>query len=228
MLPNDLIRRDVFMIFRILICCLLCLSGPASADNRGAEIIDKLQDKFGDLKTLSARFVRKHYWRIMDQHSEMDGRLYVQRPKRFRFETKIQMVVTDGEKVWNYAPKNEQVLISDYNTVEKNRSDEKLLFDLILLGGYAQTYLPAHKGDERVDGKNCYVVELTAKLSDTYIPTILLWIDKRVWVVRQVEYRFLNGDVTTFELSDLKVDKKISEDKFQFVVPKNIEAVDLR
>lgn len=218
------------MISKLLTFCLICLLsvGSVGADERGADIVDKLQNKFDGLKTLSARFVRKHYWRIMDQQSEIDGRLYVQRPKRFRFETKGQIVVTNGKTSWNYAPANEQVLISDYNAVEKDKSYEKLLFDLILLGGYAQSYAPTYVGDEKVDGKNCHIVELTARQEDTYIHRIQLWIDKRMWVVRQVEYHNLHDDITTFELSNLEIDKKISEDKFQFRIPKNVEAVDLR
>jgi len=210
----------------VLICVLLI--SPALAKDRGADVIDRLQGKFDDLKTLSARFVRKSYWRIMDQKSAIDGRLYVERPNRFRFETKGPTVVTDGEKVWNYTPANEQVLISDYNTVEKNKSPEKLLFDLILLGGYAESYTPVYMGEEKVDNKACHIVELTARLEDTYIHRIRLWIDKRMWVVRQVEYYDLHGNITTFELSDLEVDKKMDADIFMFHIPKNVETIDLR
>lgn len=218
---------------KISIICLLCLSaflGPTSvlADERGAEVIDRLQDKFEDLKTLTARFDRKHYWQIMDQSSEISGRLYVERPKRFRFETKDQTVVTDGVQTWNYAPQNEQVLISDYNTVQKNNSDEKLLFDLILLGGYANDYSPKYVGEDKIDGKNCYIVELTAKMDDTYIHRIRLWIDRRMWVVRQVQYHNIHDDITTYQLADLQVNKKIDEDTFQFRLPKDIEVIDLR
>ncbi|MBT5832924.1 MAG: outer membrane lipoprotein carrier protein LolA, partial [Candidatus Latescibacteria bacterium] len=181
------------MNFKHLTYCFVCLScflvvGPAQANERGADIIERLQKKFDNIKTLSARFVRKYHWRIMDQVTEIKGRLYVERPKRFRFETQKQIVVTDGETAWNYAPENEQVLISDYNATQKDRSPEKLLFDLILLGGYAESYSPAYVGEEKVGGKSCRIVELTAKLEDTYIHSIRLWSDKRMWVVRQVEY----------------------------------------
>lgn len=208
------------------VCALSTFS--VHADERGAEVVDKLQREFEDLKTLTGRFVRKHYWQIMDQKTEVQGRLYVQRPKQFRFETRDQTVVTDGVTAWNYAQANEQVLISAYDAVEKDRSYEKLLFDLILLGGYAQSYNPQYAGEERVDGERCYIVELTAKQDDTYIHRIRLWIDRGDWVVRQVEYHNLQGDVTTYELSDLKIDKRLDDDTFRFNIPKNVEAIDLR
>lgn len=220
----------IFKHFIYCFVCLMCLSAvaPLQADERGAEIIERLQKKFDGLKTLSARFTRQYYWQIMDQKSEIKGHLYVERPKRFRFETQTQTVVTNGEMTWNYAPKNEQVLISDYSATQNDRSPEKLLFDLILLGGYAESYSPAYIGEKKIDNKDCRVVELTAKLEDTYIHRIRLWIDKRQWVVRQVEYRDLHENLTTYELSDLEIGKQINEETFQFRIPKNVEVVDLR
>jgi outer membrane lipoprotein-sorting protein len=46
--------------------------------------------------------------------------------------------------------------------------------------------------------------------------------------VRQVEYYDLHGNVTTFELSDIEVDKKMDADLFVFQIPKNVETIDLR
>ena len=206
---------------------LLCV-GSAQADARGSEVVEKLQKKFKGLKTLSARFTKQFYWRLMEQHQEVKGKLVVQRPDRFRFDSDAQVVVTDGKTAWNYAPANAQVMVSDYATVEKNRSHEKLLFDLILLGGYDDNYVPVYVGEDKINRKSCHVVDLTTKKEDTYVHTIRLWVDKRLSLVRQVEYRNIHEDVTTFKLSDLKVDKKIEEDQFTFQAPKGVESIDLR
>ena len=204
------------------------LFGSIRADMTGPEVIGRLQKKFDDLETLSARFVKRHYWQLMDQHQEIKGQLLVQRPNRFRFESNAQTIVSDGKTAWNYAPANEQVLVSDYETVEKDRSYEKLLFDLILLGGYAESFESQYIGEERIDRKSCHVVELVTRQEDAYIHKIRLWVDNRMWVVRQVEYRNIHDDVTTFGLSDIKVDKKVAANRFAFRVPKGVELIDLR
>ena len=213
------------------VCALLGIlfcTGSARADARGSEVVGKLQKKFAELKTLSAHFVKQHYWRLMEQHQEVKGTLLVQRPDRFRMDSDVQVVVSDGKTAWNYAPANAQVLVSDYSAIENDRSYEKLLFDLILLGGYDESYTPVYVGEKKVQRKTCYVVDLSAKKEDTYIHTIRLWIDKRLYLVRQVEYRNIHDDITTFALSDLKVNKRVKADQFTFHVPKGVELIDLR
>ena len=213
------------------VCALLGIlfcAGVARADARGSEVVGKLQKKFAELKTLSAHFVKQHYWRLMEQHQEVKGALLVQRPDRFRMDSDVQVVVSDGETAWNYAPANAQVLVSDYSAIENDRSYEKLLFDLILLGEYDESYTPVYVGEKKVQRKTCYVVDLSAKKEDTYIHTIRLWIDKRLYLVRQVEYRNIHDDITTFVLSDLKVNKRVKADRFTFHVPKGVELIDLR
>ena len=213
----------LFAMLGIVFC-----AGSARADARGAEVVGKLQKKFAELKTLSAHFVKQHYWRLMEQHQEMKGTLLVQQPNRFRMDSNVQVVVSDGETAWNYAPANAQVLVSDYSAIENDRSYEKLLFDLILLGGYDENYAPVYVGEKKVQRKTCYVVDLSATKEDTYIHTIRLWIDKRLYLVRQVEYRNIHDDITTFVLSDLKVNKRVKADQFTFHVPNGVELIDLR
>ncbi len=213
----------LFAMLGIVFC-----AGSARADARGAEVVEKLQKKFAELKTLSAHFVKQHYWRLMEQHQEMKGTLLVQQPNRFRMDSDVQVVVSDGETAWNYAPANAQVLVSDYSAIENDRSYEKLLFDLILLGGYDENYAPVYVGEKKVQRKTCYVVDLSATKEDTYIHTIRLWIDKRLYLVRQVEYRNIHDDITTFVLSDLKVNKRVKADQFTFHVPNGVELIDLR
>jgi outer membrane lipoprotein-sorting protein len=99
---------------------------------------------------------------------------------------------------------------------------------LILLGGYDESYAPTYIGEEKIGNKTCYAVELSAKKEDTYVHKIRIWVDKKLYLVRQVEYRNIHDDVTTFVLSDLEVDKKLDAHQFTFHIPKGVELVDLR
>ncbi|MDE2799847.1 MAG: hypothetical protein OXI94_14390, partial [Gemmatimonadota bacterium] len=70
-------RRSLHTFLAIL--SILLYTGTVQADTRGSEVVAKLQKKFADLETLSAHFVKQHYWRVMDQHQEVKGKLLVQR-----------------------------------------------------------------------------------------------------------------------------------------------------
>lgn len=226
MMRRMLHRRSLQVLLAIL--GILFCTRTVQADTRGSEVVAKLQKKFADLETLSAHFVKQHYWRVMDQHQEVKGKLLVQHPDQFRMDSDVQVVVSDGKTVWHYAPANAQVLVSDYTAMENDRNYEKLLFDLIFWGGYDENYVPVFVGEEKIQRKACYTVDLLAKKEDTYIHKIRLWIDKRLYLVRQVEYRNIHEDVTTFVLSDLKVNKKARPDQFTFHVPGGVELIDLR
>lgn len=218
--------KRIFFFFWLVLSCTM--ADQAAFALNGQEVVGRLQKRFQGLKTLSAGFMKRHYWKLMDQTHEIKGQLFVQRPNQFRLDTKAQTVVTDGKTAWNYAPANEQVLVSDYEDVKNDKSYEKLLFDLILLGGYSDNYVPQYVGEEKVKRKTCHLVELASKQKDMYIYQIRLWVDKKMWLVRQVEYRNIHDDVTTFELSDLKVDKQLKADRFRFHIPKGVELVDMR
>ena len=192
------------------------------------EVVRNLQDRFEETKNLSARFERRHYWKLVDQEQKIRGRLYVQKPDKFRFVTEVQTVVTDGKTAWNYSPGNKQAVISGYETVQEDRSYEKLLFDLILLGGYLERFDARYAGETRAQRKRCHLVELASKDEERYITRVRLWVDLKSWVVLQVEYRNINEDVTTYVLSDIKVNKDLDASLFRFDPPEGVDLVDLR
>jgi outer membrane lipoprotein carrier protein len=212
--------------YAILLFIALLASPALSLD--GPEVIGRVQKQFDKLKTLSARFEKRHFWKLVDQTQSVKGELHVEKPNRFRLESEIRTVVTDGETAWSYDPQNEQVLMNDYVAVEGDRSYEKLLFDLVLLGGYEERFTPTYVGEEKVQDKRTHVVDLRATEQDAYIETVRLWIDRKEWLVRQIEYQNINGDVTTYELDHLKKNKKLKEGLFQFTAPPGVEVVDLR
>ena len=215
-------RRLFFLVAGVLLLC-----GSAWGID-GPEVIGKLQAQFDAMHSLSARFEKRHYWKLDGQAHEIEGRIYVQKPDRFRLETRIQTVVTDGETAWSYVPDNRQVLMQSYTSVKDDRSYEKQLFDLILTGGYLDRFVPRYAGEERVDRKACHLVELAARQDGAYISRVRLWVDGKEWQVRRVEYQNINDDITTYTLSDLKVNKKLKDGLFQFTPPKGVEVVDLR
>lgn len=211
----------ITLFFFLLTCA------PASALD-GAEVIARLQTRFEKIKTLQADFLKRHFWKLIDQTQEVKGRLVVAKPNRFLLQSSVQTIVTDGERAWSYDPSNEQVLLSDYTAVDQDQSYEKLLFDLILLGGYENRFSPNLDGEERVEGKRCHLLTLTPTDPDAYVDRVRLWVDRKAWLVRKVEYRNINADETTYVLSDLKENKRTNEETFRFQAPEGVEVVDLR
>ncbi len=210
--------------------CILWLVCSSAAALDGLEAVDRLQEKFDKVRTLSARFEKKHHWKLVDRTTRLKGKLHVEKPNRFRFETGVQTVTTDGTTAWNYVPDNDQVLVSNYGKVKDDRSFEKMLFDLILLGvgEYRETFNARYEGEARARGARCHVIALEAKESDRYVSRVKVWVDRKAWLVRRIEYSNINDDLTTYDLWDLKVNRDLDPGLFGFDPPKDVEVVDLR
>jgi outer membrane lipoprotein carrier protein len=210
--------------------CLVGLLVGSAVGLDGPEVVRRMQGRFAKVQTLSARFEKQHHWQLVDQKTRLKGRLYVEKPGKFRFETDVQTVATDGTTAWNYVPDNEQVLVSGYGKVQEDRSFEKMLFDLILLGAgeYTSAFTAGYGGDARVRGSRCHILVLDAREADRYVSRVRVWVDRKLWLVRRIEYRNINDDVTTYELWDIKVNKELKPSLFTFEPPKGVEVVDLR
>jgi outer membrane lipoprotein-sorting protein len=207
---------------------MLAMTAPVTAEDDGARVIGDLQRRFRALENLEAKFEKRHYWKLVDQEQQIAGKLFVEKPNRFRLETSIQTVVTDGKTAWNYVPQNQQVVVSNYESVKADRSYEKLLFDLVLLGGYDDRFRPEYVGEERVEGQRTHRVDLKSIEEDGYITDVRLWMDRRDGLVRKVEYHNINNDVTTYVLSDFRVNRKLKEGTFTFLAGDETDVVDLR
>ncbi len=59
--------------------------------------------------------------------------------------------------------------------------------------GLIDSYRTRLVGEETIDGNDCYVVELTAKIRDIAYPRQKLWIDKELFTLRRSEQYALSG-----------------------------------
>jgi outer membrane lipoprotein carrier protein len=194
----------------------------------GPEVIARLKGRFGSLQSLSAGFEKSHYWKLADQTQSVRGRLWVQKPDKFRLDSPAQTIVSDGQTAWSYDPASGQVLVNSHDVVEQDRSHEKLLFDLILLGDPTARFEAEIRDDQKVGGRRCHTVELRARRAGDFIPSVLVWVDAADFLVRRIEYRTLNDDLTTYLLSGIRTDKTPDPKVFSFKPPPGADVVDMR
>lgn len=90
-------------ILTLLILPLCALSAPM-----------QIADYFSTLQSLSADFSQTVYGEQGQPLEQASGRMYMQRPRRFRWEYVApykQLVVADGERVWLYDQSLEQITV---------------------------------------------------------------------------------------------------------------------
>ena len=57
-------------------------------------------------------------------------------------------------------------------------------------------------------------------------PRYNFWVDRKKWLLLQIEQLEANGNLTTYLLRDHRTNKKIADEVFAFEVPEGVEVLD--
>ena len=132
------------------------------------------------------------------------------------------VLITDGETVWQYSVANKQVIIDQ---ADKNGTNQ-LPGDFLLK--YADGYAPKLVGEELLNGKQCYVLNLKSVSGDDYYQKIKVWIDKKKYYTQKIEQYDINDNVNIYTMKSVLKNLPVSDTKFHFTVPPGVEIIDLR
>ncbi len=187
----------------------------------GDEIISEVQEHFTDYKTFSARFEKKFYWAVLDKQRNREGRIYLSHPDRFRIELQGgDVIVSDGEAIWSYIERNAQVVVGPYEGEVK--TPWEMFFD------YSERYKPISVEENELDGRSCYLLVMAPENEVSVVERMRVWVDRKKWLLLQVEQLEANGNLTTYRLKDHRTNKKIDDEVFAFQVPEGVEVLDRR
>jgi len=211
-------------MIRIAVIYLLCalLSASLAEGLTGQEVVDRARERLGKAEAISLGFRRTLYWKMADMEEEVEGKLFFLKPDRFRLETPVQVVVTDGRTMWSYSAENEQVIVSPYHRSDDPSSPERILFE------YSENYTAAYVGEEKIGKMVCDVVRLTPKEKDSNIVWMKVWVDRKKRVTVKIRFVDVNENEITYDLSKIKMNPKLSEALFRFDVPEGVDVVDMR
>jgi chaperone LolA len=203
----------------IVLC--YCLAPRMAAGISGGEIIAEVQKRLSDYKTFSARFEKQFYWAVLDKRRNRAGRIYLRRPDRFRIELEGgDVVVADGQSIWSYVERNGQVVVSPY--AGEIQTPWEVFFD------YAERYTPIAVKESKLQGRSCYLLVMVPENEVSVVEQMRIWVDRKKWLLLQVEQLEANGNLTTYLLKDHRTNKKIADEVFAFEVPEGVEVLDRR
>ena len=224
--------RRAPLFFVLVSATAFCL--PA-ADLRAAtkeEILEKMTAAGRSVTNFSASIAQKKWTAILKEFDRgesgnlwylrgKDGKAYLRR-EILRPENNI-LVISDGEAVF-YEPRIRQA-----HKYQLGKNKDKAEFLVLGFGPSASslsdTYDIRLLGEENVDGRKAYMLELRPKSDKAaaYFPQIVLWIAEQVWLPIQQKLIEPNGDYLLIKFSDLKLNPGISRSRFKLVLPGNVE-----
>lgn len=214
---------------RYFIITYIFLLGLSFSDNSIAanqitakEIIEKVQEKYKKTTTAIAKYTQTIKYRLSKIEQSINGTLYLKKGKKYRIETDIQTVLTDGITSWAYSPKTKQVVIDNFKEDKGSLTPEKFLTE------YPDDFYSNLIGKSKVNNQDAFELKLTPKSNSNFIKSMKVWVDNDEWFIRKVELIDMNDNTTTYTVKKIDVNVEIGNDKFQLKPGKDIQVIDLR
>jgi chaperone LolA len=187
----------------------------------GNRIIKEVQNKFESITNLSADFSQSNELPDVKKPVTYKGKFLFEKENKYRIELKNSQIITDGKTVWNYNKKAKKVIVGDAESDQSVFSVKNVVFD------YPSQSKISYVGKELIDGDSCNVIQLDPVDKDKKFESAKLWIDSNN-LIKKFEIKNPDNSIMVFELSDIKINQKISKDKFIFNPPQGTEIIDLR
>lgn len=205
------------MIRRFLLVFVLLASLPAEA----AEPAGRLQHFLQDVTSLSAHFEQTQLGDDGKVLATRGGTFQLARPGRFRwhYETPYeQLMVCDGERIWNYEPDLAQVTVRDAGDILRDTPVALLAEGRNLGERFTVTEAGMEGESQRLD--------LEPKTADADFRRVELWLQPDGAPVRMRLHDPLGG-VSDIRFSDVQRNVRVDAARFRFTPPAGVEVVQM-
>ncbi len=194
------------------------LSGQAATESSALQRLNTLLQRFTTLEANVTQLIIESDGGILE---ESEIRMALKKPNGFYWETLSpfpELLVTNGEKLWNYVPDLEQVVVEDWDGSRNELAAQLLNGQTDNLAQEYTIELATEPGSEYQE------FELTPIATDS--------------VYQQISINFMNdeldtiylasknGQKTVWRFEDIVINHAIADGMFEFQPPDNIEIIE--
>lgn len=223
----DNIGNQLFVTVRLLVVIVLiaCIVyNPMLVYAKSAKsLLKDLKRKYEKIETFQADFNEVFEWAHTGEKNQRSGRIILADGKRFRIDTEDQLIVCDNLAIYRYNKLKSQVIIEP---LENNT--ESLLPRRMLLN-FADEFKAEKLLELPVNERMGFRLDLTSdKPNEVLMSSATLWVTQDDKTIHRLKFSDLNGNITTYYLSNIIVNKTIDQSMTTFLDPPNVEVFDLR
>ena len=227
--------RKIWSAAVLGLCAIACVmslrAGQAPAQATTENVLGMMDKSAADFRSLTADLENTKYTDVVKDSSTETGRIFVRKDQKMRIEIlkpDPRTILRTGDSLFVYTPKIKRV--EEYD-LGKNRA----MVDQYVLLGFgtkSQNMLKSYDikltGEEPLDGRRTFVLELTPKSDDVrhQITKIQMWIDQSSWLpIQQKFYETGSGDYIQFHYANVMKNLKIADSRFKQDWPKDVNRV---
>lgn len=222
----------------VLLPLVLCVTASAwgaeePADRQAVQevrdIVKRIQTRYEKTKDLQADFVQKTRIEGFERPVTSSGKVYLKRPGRLRWdylEPANEQIYVTNDDVKVYVPEHKQVLVGKLTQMAASQAPLELLQGAGMLEESFD--VRPTEGNER-GAEGIRLIALFPKTKDhestKTIRKIVIEVYPKTYYMKTVSLYEANGNVSTFEFSDLRANVGLTNETFEFVVPSDVEVV---
>jgi outer membrane lipoprotein-sorting protein len=199
------------MIFLIL---LNILWFPVQSEN-GMDLIKKIQNKFETIENLESNFRQESS--ASEQFGSFEGKFYYKKGGMFRIELPANMIISDGQKIWNHDLSTKRVIISPITNDPLSFSLERFVMEYP-----DKCTVSVVKNDT-----NEKVIKLIPSDDFMGFNSAKIFVDGN-FIVSEIEIEDYTNNNFSFSLNGVKINRELPEDLFILYPPEGTEIIDLR
>jgi len=184
------------------------------------ELMERVQNNFKSIRNLQAGFVQSTHSQMSDAVYSQSGKFYYKTDNQYRIEFGNQIIISDGETLWNYDENLKRVIINIIENDPAAFSIERYIME------YPGKCDLSFAQDMEIDS-TIMVVELKPVTEELEFKNAKMWIDESDMVYK-FEITDYYDNIFSFELNDLLHNRSLADSIFNFNPPKGTQIIDLR
>jgi len=209
-----LFTRSLHLILSLIFASTL-FAGEAD------ELLKKSAETFRQAQGWSFTFVLESGVQGEAPRGTAKGSLLIGSGDRFRLEMPGQQVISDGVTLWQYNPTRAQVLIRNVADQKDNMHPSEALFRYLKCK-------PLSVAKVQMNGESVHHMKLDPKGQIKGYTQMEVWLRSTDYTPVQIVAIDKSGTKNLYRISQLKKNPQLAKDAFRFVVPADVDEVDMR
>lgn len=206
-------------IYSVLLLCSTIVSGQ-SAESEEFRALQALDDLLAGIETMTAdvsQMIVESDGGVLEQSNI---HMKMKRPQGFYWETLSpfpELIVTDGESLWNYQPDLEQVVIENWDASRSELAAQLLSGDTSNL---SEEYRLSIRNTEKTEFTDFILIPREA---DNIYRQISLTF--RGPTLDMIHIDSANGQKTVWQFTDIRSNEPLADGEFRFQPPAGVEII---
>lgn len=187
-------------------------------------VLTEIQNQYEKTNDFEANFAQEYIGKVMRQSQRGEGKVYFKKKGMMRWDYRLpnQKIISDGQTLWFYQPEENQVLVSPVDKMIKEFGF------LVGEGDLRRDFNLLQMSESSPLKEDYYVIEVAPKEAHPAVSKLSLVVDKKAYLVLQVDVFDALGNVTRTRFNNIKTNTNLSASFFQFKAPPGTETIKMQ